>query len=51
MATVAPERPEILSEPEGLYEVIDGRVVEKTMGAYEVLVGQAWIYDLVRSIS
>ncbi len=25
MATIAPERPEILSEPEGLYEVIDGR--------------------------
>ena len=39
MATVAPERPEILSEPEGLYEVIDGRVVEKPMGVYEVLVG------------
>ena len=36
MATVAPERPEILSEPDGLYEVIDGRVVEKPMGAYEV---------------
>jgi Uma2 family endonuclease len=35
MATVAPERPEILSEPEGLYEVVDGRVVEKTMGVYE----------------
>ena len=33
------ERPEILSEPDGLYEVIDGRVVEKPMGAYEVLVG------------
>jgi Uma2 family endonuclease len=38
MATVAPaqeERPEILSEPDGLYEVIDGRFVEKPMGAYE----------------
>jgi Uma2 family endonuclease len=35
MATVAPERPEIQSELEGLYEVIDGRVVEKPMGAYE----------------
>ena len=23
-------------EPDGLYEVIDGRVVEKVMGAYEV---------------
>jgi Uma2 family endonuclease len=46
MATVAPDRPEILSEPEGLYEVIDGRVVEKPMGVYEVwLAGE--IYDLV----
>ena len=31
---------EILSEPDGLYEVIDGRFVEKPMGAYEVLVGR-----------
>jgi Uma2 family endonuclease len=46
MATVAPARPEILSEPEGLYEVIDGRVVEKPMGVYEVwLAGE--IFDLV----
>ena len=46
MATVAPERPEILSEPDGLYEVIDGRVVEKPMGVYEVwLAGE--VYDLV----
>ena len=36
MDTVAPERPEILSEPEGLYEVIDGRVVEKPSGVYEI---------------
>jgi hypothetical protein len=38
MATVAPEqfeRPTNWIEPDGLYEVIDGRVVEKTMGAYE----------------
>jgi hypothetical protein len=35
MATVAPERPEILSEPEGLYEVVDDLVVEKPVGAYE----------------
>ena len=38
MSTVAPdqwERPAILGEPEGLYEVVNGRVVEKTMGAYE----------------
>ena len=42
MATVAPERPEILSEPEGLYEVIDGRVVEKPMGVYEVWLA-AWV--------
>ena len=41
MATVAPERPEILSEPEGLYEVIDGRVVEKPMGVYEVWLARA----------
>jgi Uma2 family endonuclease len=46
MATVAPERPEILSEPEGLYEVIDGRVVEKPMGAYEVWLAKV-VYDLV----
>lgn len=45
MATVAPERPEILSEPEGLYEVIDGRVVEKPICVYEVwLAGE--VYDL-----
>jgi hypothetical protein len=35
MATVAPERPEILSEPDGLYEVIDGVVVEKPIFASE----------------
>jgi Uma2 family endonuclease len=38
MATVTPERLEIsadVSEPDGLYEVIDGRIVEKTMGVYE----------------
>ena len=46
MATVAPERPEILSEPDGLYEVIDGRVVEKPMGVYEVWLAKA-VYDLV----
>ena len=47
MATVAPERPEILREPEGLYEVIDGRIVEKPMGVYEVwLAGE--VYDLVK---
>jgi Uma2 family endonuclease len=36
MAAVAPERPEILREPEGLYEVIDGRVVEKPLSVYEI---------------
>ena len=46
MATVAPERPEILSEPDGLYEVIDGRVVEKPMGAYECWLA-AWICKLL----
>ena len=35
MASVASDRPEMLSEPDGLYEFIDGRVVEKPMGAYE----------------
>ena len=29
MATVVPECPEILGEPDGLYEVIDSPVVEK----------------------
>jgi Uma2 family endonuclease len=46
MATVASERPEILSEPDGLYEVIDGRVVEKPMGVYECwLAGE--VFDLL----
>jgi len=38
MSTVRPDQLEYpinLSEPDGLYEVIDGRFVEKTMGAYE----------------
>ncbi|HKI21603.1 MAG TPA: hypothetical protein VKA15_27165 [Isosphaeraceae bacterium] len=38
MATATPERSDASSnlvEPEGLYEVIDGRIVEKPMGAYE----------------
>ena len=38
MATATPERLDVsidLGEPDGLYEVIDGRFVEKMMGAYE----------------
>src|ERR1700678_1601582 len=38
MAATAPDQldfPIDQHEPDGLYEVIDGRVVEKTMGAYE----------------
>jgi Uma2 family endonuclease len=38
MAAVSPERldaPTHLSDPDALYEVIDGRIVEKTVGAYE----------------
>ena len=38
MAAVTPEQLEVLSdltEPDGLYEVVDGRIVEKSMGAYE----------------
>jgi Uma2 family endonuclease len=38
MATVAPNPLDTLtnqSEPNGLYEVVDGRIVEKAMGAYE----------------
>jgi Uma2 family endonuclease len=38
MATATPERLDVsidLGEPDGLYEVIDGRIVEKMMGAYE----------------
>jgi Uma2 family endonuclease len=49
MATVMPtqeDRLEILSDPDGLYEVIDGRIVEKPMGAYEVWLAKV-IYDLV----
>jgi Uma2 family endonuclease len=46
MATVASEHPETLSEPDGLYEVIDGRVVEKPMGVCEVWLAKA-LYDLL----
>ena len=38
MATTAPNQldfPIDQHEPYGLYEVIDGRIVEKTVGAYE----------------
>jgi Uma2 family endonuclease len=38
MATALPEQLDVSTddrEPDGLYEVIDGRVVEKTMGVYE----------------
>jgi len=38
MATATPERLDVPTdngEPDGLYEVIDGRIVEKSMGAYE----------------
>ena len=45
MATVAPaqeEELELLTEPDGLYEVIDGRVVEKPIGAYEI-----WLAGMV----
>ena len=38
MAAVTVEQLEVLSdltEPDGLYEVVDGRIVEKSMGAYE----------------
>ncbi len=49
MATVMPtqeDRLEILSDPDGLYEIVDGRIVEKPMGAYEVWLAKV-IYDLV----
>lgn len=39
MATIALEEADLhtgLMEPDGLYEVVDGRIVEKPMGAYEV---------------
>jgi Uma2 family endonuclease len=45
MATVEPERPEILSEPEGLYEVIDGRIVEKPVGVYEI-----WLATVISNL-
>jgi hypothetical protein len=35
MDAVAPDRGDILNEPGGLYEVIDGRSVEKPVGVYE----------------
>jgi Uma2 family endonuclease len=50
MAIVAPERPEILSEPEGLYEVIDGRVVEKPSGVYEVWLAKVIGDQLTRHV-
>ena len=37
MASFAlPEHPDVVSEPDGLFEVIDGRLVEKPTGVYEV---------------
>ena len=38
MATAPPEQSAVLTdqtELDGLYEVVDGRIVEKAMGAYE----------------
>ena len=32
------EAPPISPEPEGLYEIVDGKVVEKTMGVHEVAI-------------
>ncbi len=49
MATVTPadeQRAALLSEPDGLYEVVDGCVVEKSMGAYEVWLAKV-LYDLL----
>jgi len=51
MATVAPAQEdelELLSEPDGLYEVIDGRVVEKPMGAYECWLAAVFSNSLSR---
>ena len=45
MATVALDQPESLavpSEPEGLYEVVDGRIVDKAVGVYE-----CWLAGLI----
>jgi len=45
MATATPERLDVpidQGEPDGLYEVIDGCIVEKTMGAYE-----CWLASVV----
>jgi Uma2 family endonuclease len=45
MATVTPERLDVpidQLEPDGLFEVIDGRIVEKTMGAYE-----CWVASVI----
>jgi Uma2 family endonuclease len=45
MATVTPEQSEglaNLSEPDALYEVVSGRIVEKTVGVYE-----AWLAGVV----
>ncbi len=58
MATGATERLDPLlehGEPDGLYEVIDGRIVEKALGAYEcwfasVMFG-AWIRTIERTRS
>jgi hypothetical protein len=42
MAAVTPEQLQVLSyltEPDGQYEVVDGRIVEKSTGAYENIHG------------
>ncbi len=48
MATATPERLDVATdpgEPDGLYEVIDGRIVEKTTGAYE-----CWLASVFSSL-
>jgi Uma2 family endonuclease len=48
MATATPERLDVPTdngEPDGLYEVIDGRIVEKAMGAYE-----CWLASVMRGV-
>jgi Uma2 family endonuclease len=51
MATVIPDRTDALAgqiEPDGLYEIIDGRIVEKTMGVYENWLATVIVVQLSR---
>jgi Uma2 family endonuclease len=41
-----PETEALPAEPEGLYEVVDGQIVEKSMGAYEAQLARLLLFEL-----